>query len=175
MSTENLKSIVVAGGCFWGVEEYYRRLEGIEDTQVGYAQGSKANPTYKEVCSGLTGHTEAVLLHYDPKSISLHTILDNLFRMIDPTLLNQQGNDIGTQYRTGIYTDNENDLSIVKDFVLSRQSEYDKEIVTETQLLKNFFPAEDEHQLYLHRNPNGYCHIDFSLIKKDELKKKHLI
>lgn len=169
---DNLKTIVLAGGCFWGVEEYYRRLIGITDTSVGYAQGTVDNPSYKEVCSGETNHTEAVLLTYDQREISLHAVLDHFFRIIDPTSLNQQGGDIGTQYRTGVYPDNDNDLLIIKDFIDARQSEYDKKIVVEVEKLRNFFPAEDEHQLYLHRNPNGYCHVDFSKANKDELKKR---
>lgn len=169
--TRDFKQIVLAGGCFWGVEEYYRRLAGITDTSVGYAQGTKENPTYKEVCSGETGHAEAVMITYNHAAISLNQILDHFFRIIDPTLLNQQGNDIGTQYRTGIYTVNDNDLLIVRDFVDNRRSEYAKPIVVEVETLKNYFHAEDEHQLYLHKNPNGYCHVDFSSIRPEELKR----
>lgn len=167
--------IVLAAGCFWGVEEYYRRLEGIVDTQVGYAQGTVEHPSYREVCSGETGHTEAVRITFDPAKISLHAILDHFFRITDPTLLNQQGNDKGTQYRTGIYPDNKNDLFIVQEFVESRRPEYIKPIVVEVELLRNFFVAEDEHQLYLHRNPSGYCHVDFSKILPEELKKKTVL
>ena len=169
--TRDFKQIVLAGGCFWGVEEYYRRLAGITDTSVGYAQGTKENPTYKEVCTGETGHAEAVMITYNRAAISLNQILDHYFRIIDPTLLNQQGNDIGTQYRTGIYTMNDNDLLIVRDFIENRRHEYTKPIVVEVEVLKNYFHAEDEHQLYLHKNPNGYCHVDFSKIRPDELKK----
>lgn len=169
--TRDFKQIVLAGGCFWGVEEYYRRLAGITDTSVGYAQGTKENPTYKEVCTGETGHAEAVMITYNRAAISLNQILDHYFRIIDPTLLNQQGNDIGTQYRTGIYTMNDNDLLIVRDFIENRRHEYTKPIVVEVEVLKNYFHAEDEHQLYLHKNPNGYCHVDFSKIQPEELKK----
>ena len=163
-------TIHLAGGCFWGVEEYYRRLKGVLDTSVGYAQGNTKDPNYKEVCSGTTGYVEAVEIHFDTREISLQQILDHLFRMIDPTTLNRQGNDIGTQYRTGIYPSNENDLLIAQDFVANRQSFYKQPIVTEVELLRNYYIAEPMHQMYLEVNPQGYCHIDFSLIKKDELK-----
>ena len=170
MTIKKLETIHLAGGCFWGVEEYYRRLQGIVHTSVGYAQGNTENPTYKEVCSGETGYVEAVEVTYDPKEISLVQILDHLFRMMDQTQLNRQGNDIGTQYRTGIYTNDHNDLLIAKDFVESRQSFYDQPIRTEVEMLRNYHLAEPMHQMYLEVNPQGYCHIDFSLIKEDELK-----
>ena len=165
-------TIHLAGGCFWGVEEYYRRLKGVLDTSVGYAQGNTKDPNYKEVCSGTTGYVEAVEIHFDTREISLQQILDHLFRMIDPTTLNRQGNDIGTQYRTGIYPSNENDLLIAQDFVANRQSFYKQPIITEVELLRNYYIAEPMHQMYLEVNPQGYCHIDFSLIKEDELKAK---
>lgn len=163
-------TIHLAGGCFWGVEEYYRRLKGVTNTSVGHAQGHTENPTYKEVCTGTTGYVEAVEVSFDTRIISLNQILDHLFRMIDPTILNRQGNDIGTQYRTGIYTSNENDYLIAKDFVANRQSFYNEPIVTEVEMLVNYHLAEPMHQMYLEVNPQGYCHIDFSLIKEDELK-----
>lgn len=164
------KTIHLAGGCFWGVEEYYRRLKGVTNTTVGYAQGNTDNPTYKQVCTGTTGYVEAVSVEYDPQEISLQQILDHLFRMIDPTVLNRQGNDIGTQYRTGIYPSNETDYLVAKDVIESRQQFYSEPIVTELQYLKNYHLAEPMHQMYLEVNPQGYCHIDFSLIEKDELK-----
>lgn len=163
-------TIHLAGGCFWGVEEYYRRLKGVVSTSVGYAQGHTNNPTYKDVCSGTTGYVEAVEVTFDTQEISLQQILDHLFRMIDPTVLNRQGNDIGTQYRTGIYPSNENDLLIAKDILRNRQQFYDTPIVTEVELLENYHIAEPMHQMYLEVNPQGYCHIDFSLIHDDELK-----
>lgn len=163
-------TIHLAGGCFWGVEEYYRRLKGVVSTSVGYAQGHTDNPTYKDVCSGTTGYVEAVEVTFDTQEISLQQILDHLFRMIDPTVLNRQGNDIGTQYRTGIYPSNENDLLIAKDILRNRQQFYDTPIVTEVELLENYHIAEPMHQMYLEVNPQGYCHIDFSLIHDDELK-----
>lgn len=165
-----LNKIYLAGGCFWGVAEYYRRLKGVESTVVGYAQGHTANPTYREVCTQTTNHTETVEVIYDDSIISLEKIIEHFFRMIDPTVLNRQGNDVGTQYRTGIYslTTEENDL--IKEIVKGYQPHYNKEIVVEVEVLKNFYLAETEHQDYLVKNPYGYCHINFSLIKKEELK-----
>ncbi len=108
---------------------------------------------------------------YYPDTISFDKLLEAFFVAHDPTQLNRQGNDIGTQYRTGIYTMNDNDLLIVRDFIENRRHEYTKPIVVEVEVLKNYFHAEDEHQLYLHKNPNGYCHVDFSKIRPEELKK----
>lgn len=165
-----IKTITVAGGCFWGVEEYYRRLKGVESTRVGYAQGHKMNPSYQEVCTGETGHAEAVELHYDEKLISLKQIIDHLFRMIDPTSLNKQGNDIGTQYRVGIYPEDEEILELVQVEVAKRQKDYDKPFVLEMELLENFYDAEAYHQKYLIKNPGGYCHVNMNLIRDDEKK-----
>lgn len=164
------KTITVAGGCFWGVEEYYKRLKGIISTEVGYANGLGENVTYREVCTGLTGHAEVTQLNYDSDVITLNKILDHLFRMIDPTSLNRQGNDIGTQYRTGVYYTNQQDQEIIEEFINSKKSEYEKNIVVEIAPLMNFVKAELEHQDYLEVNPGGYCHVDFSTIKPEEMK-----
>ena len=165
-----MSKIVVAGGCFWGVGEYYRRLKGVTEVQVGYAQGWVNNPTYQAVCQGNTGHTEAVEVTYDESLISLNKIIEHLFRMIDPTSLNRQGNDIGTQYRTGIYYNNETEKKIIEEYLLMVKDDYSKPLVVEVLPLTNFFLAEDYHQDYLVKNPGGYCHVDFNKIKLDELK-----
>lgn len=170
MLTRDIKVITVAGGCFWGVEEYFNRLKGIVNTSVGYANGNSEEVTYKEVCTGKTGHVEAVMLFYNHAVISLEDIVNHLFRIIDPTLLNQQGNDIGTQYRTGIYTQDEEELERIKIVVDSYQKEFDKNLVVEILPLENFVKAEDYHQNYLINNPGGYCHVDFSVIKQEEMK-----
>lgn len=167
---KSIQTIHLAGGCFWGVQEYYNRLKGVTTTSVGYAQGHTENPTYKEVCTGNTGYVEAVSVQFNREIISLEQILEHLFRMIDPTLLNRQGNDIGKQYRTGIYPSNENDLQLCLDFVKSKQKDYAYPIMTEVELLENYHLAEPMHQMYLEINPQGYCHIDFDLIKPEELK-----
>lgn len=165
-----MKSIIVAGGCFWGVQEYYRRLKGILVTKVGYAQSAKENPSYREVCDGKTEAVEAVYLEYDPSIISIEQIYDHLFRIIDPTTLNQQAMDIGTQYRTGIYYENDVDRDVALFHIGKISKNYDKEIVVEVKPITNFFDAESYHQNYLVKNPSGYCHVDFSKANKDELK-----
>lgn len=164
------QTIYLAGGCFWGVAEYYRRLKGIVSTEVGYAQGHKENPSYQEVCSQNTGHTETVEVVYNSNEITLEKVLEHFLRMIDPTTLNRQGNDIGTQYRSGIYTKDETELDIINDIIKQHQLNYTKPIVVEVGLLTSYYPAEEYHQDYLVKNPSGYCHINFSLIKKEELK-----
>ncbi len=170
MNTQNIKEIVVAGGCFWGVEEYYKRLKGVISTRVGYAQGITDNPTYQEVCTMETDHAEVVEVTYDADVIPLEMILEHLFRMIDPLSLNQQGGDVGTQYRTGIYYSDPQDLPIIKAFIAKEQQAYSAPIAVEVERLKSFWQAEDMHQKYLEKNPNGYCHINFNLIKPRELK-----
>ena len=175
MNTKDIRQIALAGGCFWGVEEYYRRLEGVTDTYVGYAQGDTENPTYEAVCTGKTGHVEAVMVMYDHTVIPLNSILDHYFRIIDPTLLNQQGNDKGTQYRTGLYPETDNEVLIIKDFLESRAKDYRKPIVVELEKLNRFYKAEPNHQMYLHNNPNGYCHVDFSVIRDEEKKQETVL
>lgn len=167
-----MKSIIVAGGCFWGVQEYYRRLKGITLAKVGYAQSNKDNPSYREVCDGKTEAVEAVYLEYDKEIISLEQIFDHLFRIIDPTTLNRQAMDVGTQYRTGIYYDNDTDRDQAMYFIGKKQNEIDKEIVVEVLPITNFYDAEGYHQNYLVKNPSGYCHVDFSVAKPEELKEK---
>lgn len=158
-----MKEIYLAGGCFWGVEEYMSRIEGVVNTDVGYANGTIENPSYEQVCTGTTGHTEAVLINYDESVISLEELLNRFWKIIDPTLLNRQGPDIGNQYRTGIYYKNEEDLNIINKTLEKVQRKYDKEIVTEIEEIKSFYLAEDYHQDYLKKNPGGYCHIDMNI------------
>ncbi len=157
-----LKEIALAGGCFWGVDEYFSRKKGVISTKAGYANGIKENPTYNEVCTGRTGHAETVLVKYDEAVITLTEILEKFFKVIDPTILNRQGNDRGTQYRTGIYYLDEADIPKIEEFIESKRSEYSAPIVTEILPLKNFYDAEEYHQDYLKKNPRGYCHIDLN-------------
>ena len=131
-----MKKIVLAGGCFWGVEEYYRRLKGVTSTRVGYAQGDFKNPSYSQVCTGLTQHAEVAEITYDPTVITLEKILEHLFRICDPTSLNRQGGDIGTQYRVGVFASDEAELGEVKAYIDSRRKDYSKPIVLETETLK---------------------------------------
>ena len=158
-----MKEIALAGGCFWGVDEFFSRKEGVLSTKSGYSNGQKENPTYEEVCTGKTGHAETVYVQYDETRISLETILDKFFKVIDPTSLNRQGNDIGTQYRTGIYYIDATDETAINDFIESKKPKYSRPIVVEVEPLRNFFDAEEYHQDYLKKNPRGYCHIDLSI------------
>lgn len=158
-----MKEIALAGGCFWGVDEFFSRKEGVLTTKSGYSNGHVEKPTYEEVCTGETGHAETVYLTYDDEIISLETILEKFFKVIDPTSLNRQGNDRGTQYRTGIYFVDPQDEALIKSFIEGKRSKYAKPIVVEVEPLKNFFDAEEYHQDYLKKNPRGYCHIDLSV------------
>ncbi len=154
-----IEKIVLAGGCFWGIQEYFSRIKGVIKTVSGYANSTVDNPSYQLVCSGRTNAAEAVEISYDPNVVSLNEILEKMFKVIDPTVMNRQGNDRGTQYRTGIYWINNAHAQEVYDFISKKQSEYSQKIVTETIPLKNFFDAEEYHQDYLKKNPGGYCHI----------------
>ena len=166
--------IYLAGGCFWGLEEYMSRIDGVVDTTVGYANGNTENPTYEEVCYNNTGHAETVHVMYDANEISLEDILAYFFRVVDPTSLNKQGNDVGSQYRSGIYYTDEADLPVIEKVVTALASEYEKPIVTEVLALDGYYLAEEYHQDYLKKNPNGYCHIDVTLadepLRKPALK-----
>ncbi|MDD4296587.1 MAG: peptide-methionine (S)-S-oxide reductase MsrA [Ruminiclostridium sp.] len=151
--------IYLAGGCFWGVERYVSLISGVEKTQVGYANGKTINPTYQEVCYNNTGHAETVKVVYNPDKISLPKLLNLYYEIIDPVSVNRQGADKGTQYRTGIYYIDERDLPVILDSIKKLQLKYDKPIAIEISPLENYSPAEEYHQKYLEKNPNGYCHI----------------
>jgi peptide methionine sulfoxide reductase msrA/msrB len=165
---EKQQVIYLAGGCFWGVEAFISRLKGVNNTEVGYANGTDLAPTYEKVCTGKTGHAETVKATYNPKIISLEEILENFFKIIDPYTRNRQGADIGTQYRTGIYWQEESQKAIVLSFLKEKQRESPERIVVEARAIGNFYPAEEYHQKYLERNPQGYCHVDLNLIDDEE-------
>lgn len=170
-SNSNIHEIYLAGGCFWGVEAYMEKISGVIDVVSGYANGSTENPSYEDVIYRHTGHAETVKVIYDRNIIDLSQLLKYYFRIIDPTSLNKQGNDRGTQYRTGIYYTDLNDKSIIDKEILILQQSYSKKIQIEVKLLENFYLAEEYHQNYLKKNPNGYCHIDlenFESILVDE-------
>lgn len=156
-----IKKIYLAGGCFWGVQEFFSRINGVIKTYVGYVNSNVENPSYELVCSGTTKAVEAVEIQYDNSIIGLEQLIDNLFEIIDPTLLNRQANDIGTQYRTGIYYIDLVEESLIKEKIKKLQEKYSKPIRTEIMKLNNFWLAEEYHQDYLKKNPNGYCHIKF--------------
>ena len=151
--------IYLAGGCFWGVEKYLASFEGVVSTQVGYANGKTLNPTYEEVCNNNTGHAETVRVLYDKKYISLEKLLNVYFRVIDPTSINRQDGDVSTQHRTGIYYVDDSDLTLIEKEIRDLAQKYTKSIAIEVRPLENYSPAEEYHQKYLEKNPNGYCHI----------------
>ena len=161
----NIKEIYLAGGCFWGTEHYFKMIDGVIFTEVGYANSVIDNPSYEEVCSGKTMAAEAVHVKYDTSVIDLEILLNMYFVSIDPTSVNKQGHDVGLQYRTGIYFTDEDDKSIIDEVILKQQKNYDDEIVVEVMPLENFYAAEDYHQDYLDKNPNGYCHLPLELFE----------
>lgn len=163
-----MKKIIVAGGCFWGVEAYYRRVKGVTKTIVGYTDGEGENPTYQEVCDS-SGHVEAVYLEYDENIVGLKTILDHFFNIVDPTLLNRQGHDIGVQYRTALFYYDEEDKLFIKKYFDSVKENYLRPIRTEVKPAGKFYPAEEYHQKYLVKNPNGYCHVDLDSVNNIEI------
>ena len=165
IDTGKLSEIWLAGGCFWGVEEYFSRIEGVYDVTSGYANGKTENPTYEDVIRG-SGHAETVHVKYDADILDLDTLLDYYFRVVEPTILNRQGNDSGIQYRTGIYYENESDLAVIEEVIRREQKKHEDPIVTEVLPLDNYYLAEEYHQDYLQKNPNGYCHIDFGVLDK---------
>lgn len=165
----NLKEIYLAGGCFWGVEAYMSRVFGVYDVTSGYANGHTENPTYEQVVRDHTGHAETVHVQYDPSRVDLEKLLTYYFKIIDPTSVNKQGNDRGDQYRTGIYYTNEADKAIIDKVVAKEQERYDDPIVTEVEPLTNFTLAEEYHQDYLEKNPNGYCHVEFDSLENQEI------
>lgn len=158
------RKIYLAGGCFWGVEKYFKLINGIASTRVGYANGTTKRTTYEDVKD--TMHAETVELTYDDEIISLSFILDLYYEIIDPTTLNQQGNDIGTQYRSGIYYIDNDDETIITQSLQRLKNKYKDHIVVEVEKLKNFVLAEGYHQNYLDKNPRGYCHIDDSVYER---------
>ena len=162
--TSRYKEIYLAGGCFWGSQAYLDQIMGVLYTTVGYANGESNKTDYYSI--GSTGHAETVYIAYDPDIISLKELLGYYYGIIDPTMLNQQGNDRGTQYRTGIYYVDENDLSIIEEVYQEQQGKYKDPLVVEVEPLKNYVLAEDYHQEYLDKNPSGYCHVNLSNIPR---------
>ena len=160
------KKIYLAGGCFWGTDHLFSLVDGVVKTAVGYANGKVAYPSYEEVCTGRTGAAETVEVVYDDTKVGLTDLLSIYFRSIDPTTLNRQGNDIGTQYRTGIYYTDPADLPAIEAFVAAVQRRHTEPLAVEVGPLVNFYPAELYHQEYLYKNPQGYCHVDPALFEE---------
>lgn len=164
-----MKKIYLAGGCFWGVEHYLSLIEGISSTTVGYANSDIPSPSYEDLKAHRSSAAETVEVVYDEDRISLNEILELFFLIIDPTILDQQGHDIGHQYRTGIYYIEKEDAPLIEDALNTLQTKYKDPIVTELLPLENFTVAEDYHQDYLIKNPQGYCHVDpkmFEFVKR---------
>jgi peptide methionine sulfoxide reductase msrA/msrB len=152
-----------AAGCFWGVEAYFRRVPGVLDVKAGYSGGSMANPGYGDVMTGETGHAEAVEIVFDPAMISYRDLLRHFWRIHDPTSLNRQGNDSGSQYRSAIFFHSEEQRRDALESMQKLASGLSRPVVTEIKKAGPFFPAEEYHQLYLAKNPGGYCHINLSM------------
>ena len=151
--------ILFGGGCFWGVQQYFDNIKGVVHSEVGYANGPVNKATYKTV-SKQSGHVEVTLVIYDDDVIKLSELITLYLRIINPTSLNKQGNDVGIQYRTGIYADNKKHLSAIKLILKKHQKEFKDKILIEVDAIKNYIPAERYHQKYLDKHPMGYCHIN---------------
>jgi peptide-methionine (S)-S-oxide reductase len=156
--TQASKVITLGGGCFWCTEAVFVRVKGVLDVESGYCNGHTINPTYAQVCEGDTGHNEVVRLTYDPSVISLHELLEIFFVIHDPTTLNRQGNDSGTQYRSGIYLSDEADRVVAQQVLDEVNAALNGRVVTELKALANYSAAEDYHQDYFEQHPHqGYC------------------
>ena len=157
---QELDTVYLAGGCFWGMQAFFEEVDGVVSTEVGYANGTLGRqPSYEEVCTGETGFAETLQVVYDAGHVPLGFILERYFTVINPTTLNRQGADQGTQYRTGIYYTKEKQRTIIEMALTSLQQAYADPVVVECKPLDNYYPAEQYHQEYLRKNPGGYCHI----------------
>lgn len=153
-----MSTIYLAGGCFWGIQKFFDQFDGVLNTEVGYANGPDKAPSYEEVCRS-SGHAETLKIDYDDSVISLEQILNYYFKVIDPVSVNRQGNDIGIQYRTGIFYTDSGQLDTIKKVYAWEEEKAGKPLAVIVEPLKNFFSAEEYHQKYLDKNPHGYCHI----------------
>lgn len=168
-----IKDIYLAAGCFWGAERYFKLIEGVRFTEVGYANGHTSNPTYEEVYTDSTGFVETVHVQYDTEVIGLGTLLQFFMKAIDPTSLNKQGEDVGTRYRTGVFYTDEQDLTIIQDIMDKVATHYAQPLCVEVLPLLNFYRAEEYHQDYLEKNPTGYCHLSPKLFEFAKSYKSH--
>ena len=155
-----MKTIYLAGGCFWGTQKYFDQFDGVLETETGYANGPDQAPSYQDVCRN-SGHAETVKIEYDRQAMPLEKLLDAYFLVIDPLSVNRQGHDEGIQYRTGIYYTDAEDLPTLRASLDRLAAGLDKPLAVELKPLENFYSAEEYHQKYLEKNPNGYCHIHF--------------
>ena len=152
--------IYLAGGCFWGVDAYFKEIEGVDKTEAGYANGKTEDTFYENLKN--SDHAETVKVTYEDEEISLEKLLEYFYYIIDPFSINKQGGDMGRQYRTGIYSDDEKILEKVRKFIEEKQKNEEEKIQVEVEKLKNYIKAEEYHQDYLKKNPNGYCHVNLS-------------
>ena len=164
-----MATIYLAGGCFWGMQKFFDQFDGVTATEVGYANGPDKAPSYQDVCSD-SGHAETLRIEYDPERISLTSLLDRYFMVIDPLSVNKQGGDKGIQYRTGIYYTDPGQLAEINAVYAAEEKKAGAKLAVELMPLHNFFPAEEYHQKYLDKNPGDYCHIPKSLLS---LERKH--
>lgn len=184
VKTEGLAQATFGAGCFWCVEAVFQRLEGVLKVESGYSGGSAKNPSYKDVCSGLTGHVEVCRITYDPIKVKFDELLEVFWKTHDPTTLNRQGNDVGTQYRSVVFYHDENQKALAEKYKaeLTASGAYDAPIVTAIEPLKNYYPAEDYHQNYYNQNGDSqpYCMLvvrpkvdKFEKVFKDKMKKEY--
>jgi peptide-methionine (S)-S-oxide reductase len=156
----DLQTIVLGGGCFWCTEAVYKEVRGVTDVESGYCNGETERPSYEDVCTGRTGHNEVVKLTYDPKQVSTRQLLEIFFVVHDPTQMNRQGNDVGTQYRSGIYYTTPEQKQVADDMIrqIMQEKLFSRPVVTEVLAMENYWPAEEYHQDFFEKNPTqGYC------------------
>ncbi|MBR1759472.1 MAG: peptide-methionine (S)-S-oxide reductase MsrA [Lachnospiraceae bacterium] len=159
-----MKTIYLAGGCFWGTEHFLKQFDAVKETTVGFANGTTEHPTYQEVCHNGTGHAETVKVVYDEEAMSTEELLRYYFMTIDPISVNRQGGDVGTQYRTGIYYEDASLLPAIEKVIAEEEVKAGQKLAVEVKPLENFYDAEEYHQDYLVKNPGGYCHIPLALM-----------
>ena len=161
-----MKTIYLAGGCFWGTQRFFDQFNGIKSTVVGYANGKTENPSYRDVCDG-SGHAETVKIEYDEAQLPTQKLLGYYFRAIDPLSVNKQGEDEGVQYRTGVYYTEDSQIPEIQEVFEEERKKLRQELAVELKPLTKFYSAEEYHQKYLEKNPGGYCHIK---VKSSEVK-----
>ena len=160
-----MKEIYFAGGCFWGVEHFFKGVDGVSEAMPGYANGNTQNPTYKEVYTDTTGFAETVRVRYNPERVSLRLLVRLFFTVTDPLTLNRQGHDEGTRYRSGVFYTSAEDRPVIEEVFREVSGKLGVPLVTELEPLKNFYPAEEYHQNYLDKNPEGYCHLSLKTFR----------
>lgn len=159
-----MRTIYLAGGCYWGVEKYMQNIPGVLETEVGFANGDSENPSYQQVRYENTGHAETVRVVYDESILPLEKLLRLFFRIIDPVSVDRQGEDVGHQYRTGVYHQETEDAQVIQQELAKLEAQVGQPLAVEACPLEHFYPAEEYHQKYLDKNPGGYCHVSWAAI-----------